>query len=87
MSEFAVEISHLTYRVKRAFTLEDLSLRVPAGSIYGFLGPNGSGKTTTIRLVLGLLRPESGAITVLGHAIPSDSCAGFAFVRGCARVR
>ena len=73
MSEYAVEIDHLTYRVKRAFTLEDLCLRIPAGSIYGFLGPNGSGKTTTIRLVLGLLRPAAGAISVLGHAIPAEA--------------
>jgi len=80
MSDFAVEISHLTYRVKRAFALEDLSLRIPTGSIYGFLGPNGSGKTTTIRLVLGLLRPESGGITVLGHAIPAEAPAALAGV-------
>ena len=46
---------------------------MPTGSIYGFLGPNGSGKTTTIRLLLGLLRPESGAIRVLGHDIPAGA--------------
>ena len=69
----AVEIQNLVYRVKKAFTLQDLSLKVPTGSIYGFLGPNGSGKTTTIRLLLGLLRPASGSITVLGHAIPADA--------------
>ncbi|HEX4561569.1 MAG TPA: ABC transporter ATP-binding protein [Gemmatimonadales bacterium] len=73
MSDSAVEIQHLVYRVKKAFTLQDLSLKVPTGSIYGFLGPNGSGKTTTIRLVLGLLRPESGAITVLGQSIPREA--------------
>lgn len=73
MSDHAVEIERLIYRVKKAFALQDLSLRVPTGSIYGFLGPNGSGKTTTIRLLLGLLRPESGAITVLGHTIPADA--------------
>ena len=78
MNEHAVEIQHLTYRVKRAFALEDLSLKVPTGSIYGFLGPNGSGKTTTIRLLLGLLRPASGAITVLGHPIPDRAPAALA---------
>jgi len=78
MNEYAVEIGHLTYRVKKAFTLDDLSLRVPTGSIYGFLGPNGSGKTTTIRLILGLLRPASGSITVLGNAVPARAPAALA---------
>jgi ABC-2 type transport system ATP-binding protein len=53
---------------------------VPSGSIYGFLGPNGSGKTTTIRLCLGLLRAGRGTIHVLGHAIPRDTYRMFARV-------
>ncbi len=66
----AIEIRQLHYRAGRAFQLKQLDLNVPSGAIYGFLGPNGSGKTTTIRLVLGLLRPLAGRITVLGDAIP-----------------
>jgi ABC-2 type transport system ATP-binding protein len=46
--------------------VDRLSLEVPGHSIFGFLGPNGSGKTTTIRLLLGLLAPTSGDATVLG---------------------
>lgn len=46
--------------------VEDLTMRVPEGSVYGFLGPNGSGKTTTIRCLLGMLKPTSGAAEVLG---------------------
>lgn len=46
--------------------MEELALRVPAGTITAFLGPNGAGKTTTIRLLLGLLKPSSGTCTVLG---------------------
>jgi ABC-type multidrug transport system ATPase subunit len=66
----AIEIQDLHYRAGRSFEIKDLQLHVPTGSIYGFLGPNGSGKTTTIRLVLGLLRPLGGRITVLGERMP-----------------
>jgi ABC-2 type transport system ATP-binding protein len=45
---------------------------VPAGAIYGFLGANGSGKTTTFRLLLGLLKPTSGSVAVLGQSMPRD---------------
>lgn len=68
----AIAVDALHYRAGKAFALRDLTLRVPAGAIYGFLGPNGSGKTTTIRLVLGLLRPLGGSIRVLGHEVPRD---------------
>jgi ABC-2 type transport system ATP-binding protein len=52
--------------------LHNVSLRVPVGSIYGFLGPNGSGKTTTIRLFVGMMRPDSGDIRVLGKSVPKE---------------
>jgi ABC-2 type transport system ATP-binding protein len=67
----AIETRGLTYRAGSDFAIDDVSLNVPAGALYGFLGPNGSGKTTTIRLLLGLLRPDRGTITVLGHGIPA----------------
>src|SRR6266704_445175 len=69
----AIEIHQLHYRAGRAFEIKQLDLNVPLGAIYGFLGPNGSGKTTTMRLVLGLLRPLAGRITVLGDAIPEHA--------------
>ncbi len=47
-----------------------IDLRVPTGAVYGFLGPNGSGKTTTIRMLLGLVRSSQGSIQVLGRAMP-----------------
>jgi len=68
----AIEIHNLRYRAGKAFEIRDLELHVPHGAIYGFLGPNGSGKTTTMRLMLGLLRPLAGRITVLGDEIPRD---------------
>lgn len=69
----AVEIRDLHYRAGKTFEIRDFALRVPTGSLYGFLGPNGSGKTTTIRLMLGLLRPLRGKITVLGGDIPREA--------------
>ncbi len=52
--------------------VDGVSLEVPAGAIFGFLGPNGSGKTTTIRLLLGLLEPSRGTATVLGRDTRTD---------------
>ena len=69
----AVEIRDLHYRAGKTFEIRDLALNVPTGSMYGFLGPNGSGKTTTVRLMLGLLRPIKGTITVLGGSVPRES--------------
>ncbi len=53
--------------------VRDLSLRVEAGEVMGFLGPNGSGKTTTIRLLMGLLKPSDGRATILGRDCHGDS--------------
>lgn len=50
--------------------VDAIDLAVPRGSVYGFLGPNGSGKTTTIRMLLSLIRPTAGRHTLLGHPIP-----------------
>ena len=68
----AVETRDLNYRASKSFEIRDLALNIPTGALYGFLGPNGSGKTTTIRLLLGLLRPSSGSIAVLGGKMPHD---------------
>jgi len=68
----AIETRDLLYRAGKSFELREVSLHVPGGAIYGFLGPNGSGKTTTIRLLMGLLKPDAGSITLLGHPIPAE---------------
>ena len=62
----AIEISALTKSFGKAKALDELDLTVAAGEVHGFLGPNGSGKTTTIRVLLGLLRADSGAVRLLG---------------------
>jgi ABC-2 type transport system ATP-binding protein len=61
-----IEIVNSTKRFKGLVAVDDLSLTVPEGAIYGFIGPNGSGKTTTLRMILRILHPDSGQIRVLG---------------------
>ena len=65
-SGVAIRTEHLTCDFGAVRALDDVSLEVPAGIVFGFLGPNGSGKTTTIRLLLGLLEPTGGHAAVLG---------------------
>jgi ABC-2 type transport system ATP-binding protein len=65
----AIEIKSLTKRYGAARGVEDLSFVVEEGEIFGYLGPNGSGKTTTIRCMMGLLRPTSGQCRILGERI------------------
>jgi len=62
----AVEIEHVTKSFGAQVAVDDLSLAVPMGSIYGFIGPNGSGKTTTLRMIMRIFLPDSGTIRVLG---------------------
>src|SRR5438045_1714497 len=63
----AVAIDHVTKTFGAHTAVDDLSLEVPAGSIYGFIGPNGSGKTTTLRMIMRILHPDRGTIDVLGR--------------------
>ncbi|HSC58361.1 MAG TPA: ABC transporter ATP-binding protein, partial [Gemmatimonadales bacterium] len=71
MTDLAIETRGLGLRLGRNFALTDVSLAVPAGAIYGFLGPNGSGKTTTIRTLLGLYPGFRGSVSVLGMQVPA----------------
>jgi ABC-2 type transport system ATP-binding protein len=66
MDEYAIQAEHLSCHFGPIRAVDDLSLEIPNGIIFGFLGPNGSGKTTTIRLLLGLLEPSQGSASVLG---------------------
>jgi len=69
-----ITVQSLTYSyTKGQHVLEDLSFHVPKGSLFGFLGANGSGKTTTIRLILGLCPPKSGHVLVKGVQMDSPS--------------
>jgi ABC-type multidrug transport system ATPase subunit len=71
MTDLAIQTEGLTKRLGDAAVVDKLDLAVPRGSVYGFLGPNGSGKTTTIRMLLGLIWPTAGAYRVLGEAMPA----------------
>jgi ABC-2 type transport system ATP-binding protein len=68
----AIEIRDVTKQFDSVVAVNHLSLSVPPGSIYGFIGPNGSGKTTTIRMIMNILVPDSGQIQVLDRSSASD---------------
>lgn len=76
MSDLAIRTAGLTKRFASGqIAVNEVDLLVPAGAVYGFLGPNGSGKTTTIRMLLGLVRPTAGSIQVLGQSMPEAAAA------------
>jgi ABC-2 type transport system ATP-binding protein len=68
-NDCVIDVQHLQKKFDGKLVLKDISLRVKQGEVYGFLGPNGSGKTTTIRMLCGLLTPDGGSGTCLGYDI------------------
>jgi ABC-2 type transport system ATP-binding protein len=73
MTEAAIELLEMSKRFKNFIAVDRLSLEVRRGEIFGLLGPNGSGKTTTVNVISGLSRPTSGTVRVLGQDILADS--------------
>lgn len=73
MTETAVHARGLTRRFGEVTAVDAIDLDIPRGQIYGFLGPNGSGKTTAIRMLCGLLTPSEGEVAVLGLNIPGEA--------------
>lgn len=69
MSNVAIEVKSLSKHYGDLRAVDEISFSIPRGVICGFIGPNGSGKTTTIRMLLGLIRPTDGQATVLGESI------------------
>jgi ABC-type multidrug transport system ATPase subunit len=70
-----IKVSHLSKSFKEVHAVQDLSFSVPQGSIYGFLGQNGAGKSTTIRMLMTLIKPSAGEITIFGQDLkkhPND---------------
>jgi ABC-2 type transport system ATP-binding protein len=74
-SELAIRVRGLAKTLGHRRVIENFSIDVPAGHIFGFLGPNGSGKTTTIRMLCGLLTPDAGSGRCLGYDIVAESAA------------
>jgi len=71
--DIVIDVHHLTKKFDGKAVVRDLSMQVKRGTIYGFLGPNGSGKTTTIRMLCGLLTPDEGEGTCLGYNIRTET--------------
>jgi ABC-2 type transport system ATP-binding protein len=72
-NDVVIDVHHLTKKFDGKAVVRDLSMQVKRGTIYGFLGPNGSGKTTTIRMLCGLLTPDEGTGTCLGYDIRTET--------------
>jgi ABC-2 type transport system ATP-binding protein len=73
MSELAIDVKGLTKEFDHKVAVDHISLKVKRGAIFGFLGSNGSGKTTTIRMISGLLTPTKGEGKCLGYDIRTQS--------------
>src|SRR5213083_1695117 len=71
--EHVIEVRGMTKRFGELTAVDHVNLTVRAGEIFGFLGPNGSGKTTFLRMLCGLLRADDGSGKVLGHDVISES--------------
>jgi len=71
--DYAIDVAGLNKSFGDKHVVKDLALRVPRGQIFGFLGPNGSGKTTSIRMICGLLKADSGSGTCLGYDVIRQS--------------
>ena len=74
----AIEVAGLTKRYRDTLAVDAISFAVPAGAVVGLLGGNGAGKTTTIAMLLGLLLPTAGSLSVLGHDMLTDRFAALA---------
>jgi len=69
-----IELENVSKTYGKHVAVDNLSLSVPKGSVYGFIGPNGSGKTTTLRMIMNILPPDTGKLLVFGEQLKSTSC-------------
>lgn len=73
MTDYVIETEKLNRHFGAIKAVQELDLQVEKGRIYGFLGPNGSGKTTAMRMLIGLLKPTAGKVQVLGYSLPKEA--------------
>src|SRR5216110_3974488 len=73
--DLAIDVRGMTKRFGKRTAVDHIDLQVRRGEICGFLGPNGSGKTTSIRMLCGLLKPDSGSGTCLGYDVVRETAA------------
>lgn len=73
MTEYIIQAEKLSRNFGDIKAVQELDLQVEKGRIYGFLGPNGSGKTTAMRMLIGLLKPSAGKVEVLGYHLPKEA--------------
>jgi energy-coupling factor transporter ATP-binding protein EcfA2 len=85
MIDTAVEFSEVTKQY-RHFTLDRINLKLPTGCIMGFVGANGAGKSTTLRILMGLVHQDTGSVKVLGHAMPEAQAAAKREIGLCLRI-
>src|SRR5579859_5246201 len=74
MTDLCVRMEGVSKRYPH-FLLDSVSLDLPEGNVLGFIGANGAGKSTTIRILMGLVRQDSGSVEVLGHRMPAEQTA------------
>ena len=67
-----IELSQLTRKFNEHVAVEDLCLNIPNGAMFGFLGANGAGKSTTLKMIMGLLQPTSGSVTIDGLNVAAN---------------
>ncbi len=71
--EYILKTTNLAKRYKEEYAVKNLTLSIPTGCVYGFLGPNGSGKTTTMKMMLGLIHSTNGSVEVMGQTLNSKN--------------
>jgi ABC-2 type transport system ATP-binding protein len=73
LSKFAIELNHLVKRFEDVTAVDDISLQIAKGELFGLLGPNGAGKTTVINILCGLIKPTSGSATVSNYDVQKEN--------------